>query len=40
MQSVMRVGELLDESVVVAKESNDAARGYAILKQREEMGPE
>src|SRR5207244_5970128 len=29
----LRVGELLDESVVVAKESNDAARGYGILKQ-------
>src|SRR5207244_2056674 len=29
----LRVGELLDESVVVAKESNDAARGYGILKR-------
>ena len=29
----MRVGELLDESVVVAKESNEAANGYAILKR-------
>jgi N-6 DNA Methylase/Domain of unknown function (DUF3387)/HsdM N-terminal domain len=29
----LRVGELLDESVVVAKESNDAASGYGILKQ-------
>jgi type I restriction enzyme, R subunit len=28
-----RVGELLDESVVVAKESNDLARGYGILKR-------
>jgi type I restriction enzyme R subunit len=29
----LRVGELLDESVVVAKESNDAATDYGILKQ-------
>src|SRR5207249_2781608 len=29
----LRVRELLDESVVVAKESNDAASGYEILKQ-------
>jgi len=28
-----RVGELLDESVVVARESNDLARGYQILKR-------
>jgi type I restriction enzyme R subunit len=28
-----RVGELLDESVVVAKESNDLTRGYGILKR-------
>lgn len=29
----LRIGELLDESVVVAKESSDAAPGYRILKR-------
>jgi hypothetical protein len=36
----LRVGELLDESVVVAKESSDVASGYGIIEAGKKMGPQ